>query len=436
MDLRSKQNLAEALLMGNKEVVSAVAGKLLKPKRNNFVERPWGGMSIRSFKGLCPLPDQVAVSGMGLGEAFELSAWDEEGESELHPSLLRFDDGSEVTLPELLRVRAQDFLGEEFIASYGNAFPLLIKTLDIQELLSVQGHPEGNTELYIIISAEPGATLRLGFRENIQLESLQSSLLKGRFLQEALLKKLGPVINQSELQVILQPWISQRKASFSTLIDNLDIRDVESWLSVEEILIELKIFYWQVLDTMNVIPVKPGQVIYNANPQRLLDQTGREATSEVHALGNPENREILALEIRRPGPTFRAWDNVRFPVRDIDISSAFGVLNLQKTKASEFIIEPKKLNNRPGTFCSLDNDIFCVEHLRPNKKTSVSVPEILPHCLFAIRGRARFIDINKSEIGVLEQGESAIVPKGVGSYRVESMETETEIIKVSLPVGA
>ena len=93
MDLRSKQNLAEALLMGNKEVVSAVAGKLLKPKRNNFVERPWGGMSIRSFKGLCPLPDQVAVSGMGLGEAFELSAWDEEGESELHPSLLRFDDG-------------------------------------------------------------------------------------------------------------------------------------------------------------------------------------------------------------------------------------------------------------------------------------------------------------------------------------------------------
>ena len=44
--------------------------------------------------------------------------------------------------------------------------------------------------------------------------------------------------------------------------------------------------------------------------------------AEVHALGNPEGREILALEIRRPGPTFRAWDNVRFPVRDVDVDAA------------------------------------------------------------------------------------------------------------------
>lgn len=435
MELRSKKNLAEALLIGNKEVVSTVAGKLLKLKKNNFVERPWGGMSIRSFKGLCPLLNQVAVSGMGLGEAFELSAWDEDAESKMHPSLLRFDDGSEVTLPELLRVRAQDFLSEEFITSYGKAFPLLIKTLDIKELLSVQGHPEGNTELYIIIDAEPGATLRLGFRENIQLELLQKNLLKGRFQQETLLKTLDPIMSQSELQEILQPWISQRKASFSALIVNSNIRDVELWLSVEEILIELKVLYWQVLDSMNVIPVKPGQVIYNANPQRLLGQTGKLATAEVHALGNPENKEILALEIRRPGVTFRAWDNVRFPIREIDISSAFEVLNLQKTKANEFIVEPKKVNNRPGTFCSLDNDIFCVEHLRPNEKVSVLVPEMSPHYLYAIRGRARFFGVNDSEIGILEQGESAIISKAIGSYRVESMGPETEIIKVSLPVG-
>ena len=431
----SKKNCAESLLIGNKEVVSKVSKKLLKLSVNNFVERPWGGMNIRRFKGLYPLPNQFSVNGMGLGESFELSAWDEDDESKMHPSLLRFDDGSEVPLSELLRIRADDFLGDEFIESYGKAFPLLIKTLDIRELLSVQGHPEGNTELYIIIDAEPGATLRLGFRQNICLEQLQKKLLKGRVQQKALLKNLEPIMTSLDLQKFLQPWISERDASFSKLIDGPDIRDIALWLSVEELLIELKRLYWHVLDLMNVIPVKPGQVIYNANPQRLLDLTGKLVTAEAHALGNPENKEILALEIRRPGPTYRAWDNVRFPIRDIDISSALEVLNLQRTEAREFIVIPTKVNDRPGTFCSLDNDIFCVEHLRPSRKMPVLVPEMPPHFLCVISGHARFININNSEIGLLHQGESAIVPKAVGSYHVESMESETEIIKVSLPVG-
>ena len=96
---------------------------------------------------------------------------------------------------------------------------------------------------------------------------------------------------------------------------------------------------------------------------------------------------------------------------------------------------PKKVNDRPGTFCSLDNDIFCVEHLRPNRKKPVLVPKMPPHFLYVIYGHARFIDINDVEIGILQQGESAIVPKALGPYHVESIEPETEIIKVNLPVG-
>ncbi|MBD08942.1 MAG: hypothetical protein CMD70_09510 [Gammaproteobacteria bacterium] len=435
MRVIAKKNHAENLLRGNKEIVSEVTKKLLKLTTNNFVERPWGGMSIRRFKGLCPLPDQFVVNGMGLGESFELSAWDEDGESKMYPSILRFADGSEVPLSELLRVRAEEILGDEFIESYGKAFPLLIKTLDIKELLSIQGHPTGNTELYIIIDAEPGATLRIGFREDINLKQLETKLQKGRLQQEALLKKLEPMISSLDLQKVLQSWISDREAPFSNLINGPDIQNIEVWLSVEELLIELKSVYWHVLDKMNVIPVKSGQVIYNANPQRLLDQTGKLVTAEAHALGNPENKEILALEIRRPGPTYRAWDNVRFPVRDLDISSALEVLNLQRTDASEFIVIPKKVNDRPGTFCSLDNDIFCVEHLRPNRKKPVLVPKMPPHFLYVIYGHARFIDINDVEIGILQQGESAIVPKALGPYHVESIEPETEIIKVNLPVG-
>ena len=67
MRVIAKKNHAENLLRGNKEIVSEVTKKLLKLTTNNFVERPWGGMSIRRFKGLCPLPDQFVVNGMGLG---------------------------------------------------------------------------------------------------------------------------------------------------------------------------------------------------------------------------------------------------------------------------------------------------------------------------------------------------------------------------------
>ena len=59
---------------------------VLVAQRNNFVERPWGGLAIRPYKGLHPLPDQIALTGVGLGEAFEISAWDDDSEARDHPT--------------------------------------------------------------------------------------------------------------------------------------------------------------------------------------------------------------------------------------------------------------------------------------------------------------------------------------------------------------
>ena len=42
----------------------------------------------------------------------------------------------------------------------------------------------------------------------------------------------------------------------------------------------------------------------------------------------------------------------------------------------------------------------------------------------------------QQSLGDLEQGESALVPVAVGSYRVESLAPDTEVLKVSLPVNA
>ena len=57
--------------------------------------------------------------------------------------------------------------------------PLLIKFLFTTEPLSVQVHPEGKTEMWHILAAEPGAQIAAGFREKISAERLRASALSG-----------------------------------------------------------------------------------------------------------------------------------------------------------------------------------------------------------------------------------------------------------------
>ena len=69
-------------------------------------------------------------------------------------------------------------------------FPLLIKTLFPREKLSVQVHPNdaqagalglgrGKTECWYVLSAEPGAALALGFREEISLDQIRAAIADG-----------------------------------------------------------------------------------------------------------------------------------------------------------------------------------------------------------------------------------------------------------------
>ena len=61
--------------------------------------------------------------------------------------------------------------------------PLLIKFLFTTEALSVQVHPEGKTEMWHILSAEPGARIAAGFREPITEQRLRESALSGEIEQ-------------------------------------------------------------------------------------------------------------------------------------------------------------------------------------------------------------------------------------------------------------
>jgi mannose-6-phosphate isomerase class I len=417
--------IADRLLKGDAQVAADLAKRLLKPQRDNLVERPWGGDRLRSFKGLSP------TSGRRFGESFEISADDADDEARLHPSVLELADGSTITLPALLAVHADTLLGKAFVRSYGRRFPLLPKLLDVAELLSVQAHPPGNTEVYVIVDADAGATIRLGFAVDVEAKALATKLAGGRRDQQRVLELLGADA-ADELQVLLKDWLARRAAKPTELRSALVERlaDATSWAEVDARLTSLHETYWAVLDSMNAIPVKAGDVVYNSNPPRVVAASGKSASAEVHALGNTEGRGVFALEIRRPGPTLRAWDNVRFPLRNLDVEGALEAVNLAATRPEDFIVEQKRV--RPGVTRSVDCEYFRLEHLEPTARLAIDVPASSPHCLHALAGSVS-VWRGQDEMGTLERGESAFAPAAVGAYRILAEVEPAAVVRVSLP---
>ena len=420
---------ADRLLEGDRSVAAALATGLLKPQRDNLVERPWGGARLCEFKGLTAAP---CATGRPFGESFEISADDGDDEARLHPSVLTLADGSMITLPALLAVHAETVLGEAFVERYGRRFPLLPKLLDVAELLSVQAHPPGNTEVYVIVDADPGATIRLGFAADVDAGIWTAILAGGLRDQQRLLEPFGAEA-ADHLQAVLKPWFARRDATPAELEAALRPRltDGGHWADVEARLSMLRAAYWAVLDSLNAVPVKAGDVIYNANPARVAAASGKPISAEVHALGNPEGRGVLALEIRRPGPTFRAWDNVRFPLRDIDIDATLEALNLTATQPAEFMVEPKRV--RPGVRRSVDSEHFRLEHLEPTPLLAIDIPASTPHALHALAGRVDVLRTDGEILGALERGESALVPVAVGAYRLVADGGPAALVKVDLP---
>ena len=410
-------------------MLDGIASNLIRVESDNLVARPWGGHWLRSFKGLAA---SAAADDLRWGEAFEIAAFDADDEACRYPSRVCIEGQDCVPLPRLLERHAAGILGQQFVARYGPCFPLLPKTLDIKELLSVQGHPPGHTEVYIIIDAEPGASLRLGFNRDIDPTGLLRSLRQGLELQDNLVALLGGSSDGSDLQRSVAPWFAGRELGIDAIGDWLDGTFSADAAKASAMLVDLKRLYWTVLDSMNAIAVEPGQVIYNATPARLLAGADGVASAEVHALGNPEGKEILALEVRRPGPTFRAWDNVRFPKRAVDVDLALRSLNLRATRPEEFIVSRRPVAGCDGMYVSVDAPQFRVEHLLPEPGRSIAVTAAAPHSLHCIAGAVEALDSSGRSLGALSRGQSALVPVNVTDYRIEST-GPAELIRVTVP---
>jgi mannose-6-phosphate isomerase len=153
-----------------------------------------GGERILAFRGL-PVPDGFDGHRPEDWLASTTRLFAEGG-----GGLTHLDDGAD--LPSVLESDPQEWLGAAHVDAYGVVPGLLTKLLDSGERLPVHSHPDrafakahlhcdnGKTEAWIVLDAEPGARVWLGFRDEVSPERL-AEIVEAQ--DEQLLAALNPV---------------------------------------------------------------------------------------------------------------------------------------------------------------------------------------------------------------------------------------------------
>jgi mannose-6-phosphate isomerase len=148
-------------------------------------ERIWGGNKLQTVLGKEIPPDTPS------GESWEISGVENDVSVVKGGAL----DGKSLT--ELIDTFKGDLVGEKVYHQYGNQLPLLIKFLDAQEDLSIQVHPHdelakerhnsfGKTEMWYVIQADEGSSVRSGFNRQID---------KDIYLKNLEERKLDDILN-------------------------------------------------------------------------------------------------------------------------------------------------------------------------------------------------------------------------------------------------
>ena len=135
----------------------------------------WGGQRLRTDFGV-----QSELN--PLAEAWVLSCHPD------GPSVLADGPCAGMTLPDYLAQEGKAVLGTA-CQSFEN-FPMLIKLIDAKKDLSIQVHPSdeyalahegqyGKTEMWVVLDAEPGASLYYGFDREVSLEEFSRRVEDG-----------------------------------------------------------------------------------------------------------------------------------------------------------------------------------------------------------------------------------------------------------------
>ncbi|MEN6335275.1 MAG: type I phosphomannose isomerase catalytic subunit [Phycisphaerales bacterium] len=140
-----------------------------------FKSRIWGGQTLRDLFG------KELPAGEKIGESWEIADLPE-GKSTIGNGPLQGQ-----TLGEAVRQHTEAIAG---VGDFPKSFPLLIKLLDAQQVLSVQVHPDAETcrrmgkgdmktECWYIIQAKPGAVIYKGFKKPVTREQFAKAIREG-----------------------------------------------------------------------------------------------------------------------------------------------------------------------------------------------------------------------------------------------------------------
>jgi mannose-6-phosphate isomerase len=148
-----------------------------KPTLKHYL---WGGRNLEKLGRNLPEGKQVA-------ESWEIASHAD------GMTLIRNGHYAGKTLPELLGILGTDLVGYRYQSDLERGiFPLMVKLLDAEQRLSVQVHPDdayarvhegqnelGKAEMWVILSAKPGAGIVYGFSKETTPESLRQAIGSG-----------------------------------------------------------------------------------------------------------------------------------------------------------------------------------------------------------------------------------------------------------------
>jgi mannose-6-phosphate isomerase len=145
-----------------------------------YKDKIWGGTRFKE------LLKRVDVPTNQCGESWEISAV-EENVSIVANGFLQGN-----TLQEVIEVYMDEIVGNKVYETFGPEFPLLIKFLDSNDVLSVQVHPDdivakqrhnayGKTEMWYVIDADKDAELIIGFNKDSSPEEFVEAIENQNF---------------------------------------------------------------------------------------------------------------------------------------------------------------------------------------------------------------------------------------------------------------
>lgn len=152
-------------------------------------EKIWGGQNLKSSL------NKNIPAGKNIGESWELSG------VENNVSVVENGFLAENELDDLIEIYMGDLVGDKVYDQFGINFPLLIKFIDANDVLSIQVHPDdelakqrhnsnGKTEMWYIVNAKKDAELISGFNHEMD---------KNQYLNHLKNNKLPKILNYEKV---------------------------------------------------------------------------------------------------------------------------------------------------------------------------------------------------------------------------------------------